>query len=85
METILQLASWGGSTALRIPKNFLQQLNMTEKTTVKIKINNNNELVVMPFVKRMTIQERFSLYSSDFIQEDELDWGGDVGEEIICD
>jgi antitoxin MazE len=85
MEAILQLASWGGSTALRIPKNFLQQLNMTEKTTVKIKINSNNELVVMPYVKRMTIQERFALYPSDFIQEDELDWGEDVGEEIICD
>jgi len=85
METILQLASWGGSTALRIPKFFLQQLNMTEKTTVKVRINSNNELVVIPYVKRMTIQERFALYPSSYVQEDELDWGEDVGEEMICD
>ncbi|MCL2053883.1 MAG: hypothetical protein FWG90_05510 [Oscillospiraceae bacterium] len=85
METILQLASWGGSTALRIPKNFLQQLNMTDKSTVKIKINRNNELVVMPYVKRMTIQERFEMYPANYFQEEELDWGEDIGEEIICD
>ncbi|MCL2019296.1 MAG: hypothetical protein FWG70_05985 [Oscillospiraceae bacterium] len=85
METTLQLASWGGSTALRIPKNFLQQLNMTDKSTVKIKINRNNELVVMPYVKRMTIQERFEMYPGNYFREEELDWGEDVGEEIICD
>jgi antitoxin component of MazEF toxin-antitoxin module len=59
METTLQLASWGGSTALRIPKNFLQQLNMTEKTSVKIKINNNNELVITAVYRHKTLEERF--------------------------
>ena len=85
METILNLASWGGSTALRIPKSFLRQLNMTEKMTVTLKINSNNELVVAPYVKRMSIQERFALYPADYVHEDELDWGEDVGEELLCD
>ena len=85
MEITLQLASWGGSTALRIPKNFLQQLNLTEKSTVTIKINRNNELVVTPYVKPMTIQERFEMYPGNYFGEEELDWGEDVGEEIICD
>ena len=85
METTLQLASWGGSTALRIPKKFLQQLNLTDKSTVKIMINRNNELVVVPYVKRMTIQERFEMYPENYFQEKEVDWGEDVGEEVVCD
>ncbi|MCL2086436.1 MAG: AbrB family transcriptional regulator [Oscillospiraceae bacterium] len=83
METTLQLASWGDSTALRIPKIFLRQLNMTDKSTVKIKINHNNELIVTPYVKRMTIQERFAMYPGDYMREVELDWGEDVGEDFI--
>jgi len=59
METTLQLAAWGGSTALRIPKPFLQQLNITEKSTVKIKLNENNELVVVPVYQHKTLEERF--------------------------
>ena len=85
METTLRLATWGGSTALRIPKNFLKQLNLTDKSTVKIKITRNNELVVIPYERRMTIQERFAMYPTKYQIEDELDWGEDIGEEKICD
>ena len=85
METTLRLAAWGGSTALRIPKNFLKQLNLNDKSTVKLKINRNNELVVVPYVKRMTIQERFAMYPMDYFKEEEVDWGEDIGEEIVCD
>jgi antitoxin component of MazEF toxin-antitoxin module len=83
METTLQLAAWGGSTALRIPKSFLQQLNMNEKSTVKIKINENNELIIAPVYQHITLAERFKDYKGDYKGE-EIDWGADVGGEI-CD
>jgi len=59
METTLQLAAWGGSTALRIPKAFLQQLNVNEKSTVKIKIGDNNDLIITPIYQHKTLEERF--------------------------
>jgi antitoxin component of MazEF toxin-antitoxin module len=73
METTLQLAAWGGSTALRIPKNFLQQLNITEKSTVKIKINADNELIVAPVYPHKTLEERFKNWNgqpSELADED---------------
>jgi len=83
METTLQLAAWGGSTALRIPKSFLQQLNMDEKSTVKLKITENNELIVAPVYRHISLAERFRDYTGDYTGE-EIDWGEDVGGEI-CD
>jgi len=59
MEATLQLAAWGESTALRIPKAFLQQLQIGEKSDVKIKINDNNELVITPIYLHKTLAERF--------------------------
>jgi len=59
METTLQLAAWGGSTALRIPKDFLRQMNIDEKSTVKIRIGNNNDLIVTPVYPHKTLAERF--------------------------
>jgi len=64
METMSQLAAWGGSTALRIPKHFLQQLQITEKSDVKIKINDNNELVITPVYRHRSLEERFKDWDS---------------------
>jgi len=59
METTLQLAAWGGSTALRIPKDFLRQLNVDEKSTVRIRISDNNDLIITPIYTHRTLVERF--------------------------
>jgi len=59
METTLQLATWGGSTALRIPKDFLRQMNLDEKSTVKIRIGDDNNLIVTPVYPHKTLTERF--------------------------
>jgi len=82
METTLQLAAWGGSTALRIPKSFLKQLNLTEKSTVKIKISENNELVIKPVYRHIPLEERFKDWDGKYRGE-EINWGEDAGEEVI--
>jgi antitoxin component of MazEF toxin-antitoxin module len=58
-ETILQLAAWGGSTALRIPKDFLQHLGIGEKSSVLLKISDDNELIVTPVYRHKKLEERF--------------------------
>jgi antitoxin MazE len=65
MQTTLQLATWGGSTALRIPKNFLQQLGIADKSTVIIKTTDNNELVITPVYRHKTLDERFAEWNGD--------------------
>ncbi|MCL2634276.1 MAG: AbrB/MazE/SpoVT family DNA-binding domain-containing protein [Oscillospiraceae bacterium] len=75
METTLQLASWGGSTALRIPKNFLQQMNMTDNSTVKIKISDNNELIISPVYQHKTLEERFKNWDGDYkLTDEDKEW-----------
>jgi len=59
METTSQLAVWGGSAAVRIPKNFLRQLGLGEKSTVLLKISEKNELVITPVYRHKTLEERF--------------------------
>ena len=86
METTLQLAAWGGSTALRIPKQFLKQLNITEKSTVTLKINNNNELVIAPVYCHKTLDERFANWDGKpyTLTAEDKEWLNmeSVGEEI---
>ena len=76
METTLQLAAWGGSTALRIPKQFLKQLNITEKSTVSLKINNNNELIIAPVYRHKTLEERFANWEGEpyTLTAEDNDW-----------
>ena len=87
METILQLSAWGGSTALRIPKTFLQQLQISEKSDVKLKINDNNELVVTPIYRHKTLAERFEGWGGAAYEltDEDNEWLNmeDVGAEVI--
>jgi len=76
METTLQLSAWGGSTALRIPKSFLQQLQIGEKSDVKIKINENNELVITPVYRHKSLEERFRDWTGELyvLTDEDRDW-----------
>jgi antitoxin component of MazEF toxin-antitoxin module len=86
METTLQLAAWGGSTALRIPKSFLQQLNMDEKSTVKLKITENNELIIAPVYRHKTLEELFEGFDGVYeLTDEDREWLNmePVGREIL--
>lgn len=87
METTLQLAAWGGSTALRIPKAFLQQLQIGEKSDVRVKINDNNELVITPIYRHKSIAERFEGWAGMAYEltDDDDEWLNmeDVGAEVV--
>ena len=85
METTIKLAAWGGSTALRIPKNFLQQLGIEDKSTVSLKISDNNELIITPVYRHKTLDERFSGWNGTYeLTHEDREWLDmkAVGEEI---
>ncbi|MCL1866750.1 MAG: AbrB/MazE/SpoVT family DNA-binding domain-containing protein [Oscillospiraceae bacterium] len=75
METTLQLDSRGGSAALRIPPKFLQQMNINEKSTVKIKISGDNELIISPVRQHKTLEERFKDWDGEYeIADEDREW-----------
>ncbi|MCL2086439.1 MAG: AbrB/MazE/SpoVT family DNA-binding domain-containing protein [Oscillospiraceae bacterium] len=84
METTLQLAAWGGSTALRIPKNILQRLNLNEKSTVKVRID-NDEIIIKPVYPHKTLKERFEGWVGNYeLTDEDREWLNlePMGEEV---
>jgi antitoxin MazE len=85
------IVKWGNSRGIRIPKPFLENLNMNDNDTVEITVN-NNEIIIRKQENRKhkTLKERIeSFYGEDFntvvdsnlYEYDELDWGPPVGKE----
>jgi len=79
MFAIIQ--KWGNSQGVRLPKIFLDELNMSEGNEVEI-LKQDNVIIIKPASgKRKTIQELFVDYKDDYKPE-EIDWGEPVGGEI---
>jgi len=75
---------WGNSLGIRFPNDFVNFVGLKEKSIVEIKTN-GEQLIITKLADReprKTIQELFELYPSEYIQEDEIDWGEPVGEEV---
>jgi antitoxin MazE len=82
MKATINLGCWGNSTALRLPKNVMEKLGLDSNSVVSYRITDNKEMIIKPVYKHKTIKERFVNYTGEYRGE-ELDWGEDVGEEII--
>ncbi|MDR0580306.1 MAG: AbrB/MazE/SpoVT family DNA-binding domain-containing protein [Campylobacteraceae bacterium] len=79
--TNIKLATWGNSTALRLPKTLLNQLGIDKNSTVSISITENQELLIKPVYKHKTLKERFEGLNSNY-QSELVNWGEVTGEEI---
>ena len=84
------ITKWGNSKGIRIPKPYLESLDLSENDIVDISINNNTIIIKKVLVGK-TIEQRFEeFYKTDFetaIKENPydfelLDWGKPEGEEI---
>jgi len=79
MTTTIQ--KWGNSQGIRLPKIYLDDLNIKEGNEVEV-LKHDNVIVIMPTAqKRKTIQELFADYNGDYTPE-EIDWGSPVGGEV---
>ncbi|MDR0804619.1 MAG: AbrB family transcriptional regulator [Oscillospiraceae bacterium] len=85
-----QITQWGNSAVIRLPKKLLDTIsvevtNFVEVVGVKDAIIIRKAPVTDTPVKyqHKTIQERFSGYTGGYYLQDDLDWGEDVGDEVL--
>ena len=82
------IVKWGNSQGIRIPKAFLQNLQIAEDDLVDIKLENEKIIIEKSNTKKhKTTKERLmDFYGEDFdknhIQQEEIDWGKPAGKEI---
>jgi antitoxin MazE len=87
METTIQ--KWGNSHAIRIPKVFLDELNLHENEKVEIELNSEG-ISIKKFTPQshVTLQEHLESFFGKPLQqvelnlhENEMEWGASRGEE----
>jgi antitoxin MazE len=82
------VVKWGNSQGIRLPKAFLQSVNIRENDTVDVLLE--NEAIIIKRVdrkKHRTTKERLvDFYGKDAPQKsifhEEIDWGNSIGKEI---
>jgi antitoxin MazE len=75
-----QIAKWGNSLALRIPKSLAADMNVRDGDAVEISVE-GGALVVRPRRKRYSIEELVEGITPDN-RHGEIDWGKPVGKEV---
>lgn len=95
----VQVAKWGNSTAVRLPKAVVKELGLTPGTMVDVSVENGKlslipeavqtvrELNRMPdpVTAEWLLAEAERLGGLANAPEDDWDWGRDMGSEIIYD
>ena len=90
MTTII--ARWGNSRGIRLPKPFLESVNLKENDTVDVQIENNAIIIrKSEQQKHKSVKQRVEgFYKKDFesvltenpYEYEEVDWGHPVGDEV---
>ena len=86
MSTVrtLRVNKWGNSLGIRFPSEFVELIQLEEKSLVEMKID--GDILIISKLKedlpRKTIQELFEMYPADYIKDEEIDWGRPVGGEV---
>jgi antitoxin MazE len=75
-----QIAKWGNSLALRIPRNLAAEVNVQDGDPVEVSVE-NGALIVRPARKRYTIEELVA-DMTPATRREETDWGKRVGKEV---
>ena len=77
----VQIQKWGNSLALRIPKAFAVESNVTGGSTVDVSME-NGKIVVTPISEREYTLEELVDGITDDNRHEEVDWGRPVGNEV---
>jgi antitoxin MazE len=82
------IVKWGNSQGIRIPKVFLQNMEISENDIVEVTLEKDKIVIKRGGVKKhKTTKERITnFYGTDFDKEHqpqkEIDWGNLVGKEV---
>ncbi|MCI8312135.1 MAG: AbrB/MazE/SpoVT family DNA-binding domain-containing protein [Lachnospiraceae bacterium] len=80
MQTTIQ--KWGNSQGIRIPKAFLEALEMMENDLVELsRVDDNIVIRKVKEKKELTLEDIFKDYDGESAAE-EFDWGASVGKEV---
>ncbi len=76
-----QVKTWGNSQGIRIPKEVLQEANVTVDDMLDVTVSNGVIMLAKPF-RHKTLEERAAAYGGTLELDGEFDWGEQVGREI---
>jgi antitoxin MazE len=80
MPTKTQLARWGNSLGVRLPKSVALEAELAEGDTVDVSVD-NGAIVIRPSRPRYTLDELIGRITSRN-RHGENDWGAPVGHEV---
>ena len=98
----VQVAKWGNSTAVRLPKSLVDRMGWTPGMTVDVSVDDGQIGLVrvsadavaepaggrpepFPVTLEWMIEEAKRLGGIENAPRDDVDWGPDVGSEVIYD
>jgi antitoxin MazE len=80
MGTITQVAKWGNSLGLRLPKSVAREAQLDVGDTVDVSVD-NGAIVIRPSRPRYSLDELVRRITPKN-RHDESDWGGPLGDEV---
>jgi antitoxin MazE len=78
----VQITKWGNSLGLRVPKDIARRIGLAEGSTVDIQAI-GNRLIITPATPRYTLAELLNDTTPEDYRHSAVDWGPDVGREIV--
>jgi len=80
----MRVNRWGNSLGIRFPSEFVDSVQLKEKSLVEITTDGNRLIIekIKEKEPRKNIQELFTQYPADYIEDNEYDWGNPVGGEV---
>lgn len=80
IKVATKVQKWGNSLAVRIPSHLADEINITQGSSVELRIE-NHELKIVPAKKKPTLEELMAQITPEN-SHDEMDWGKAEGAEI---
>ena len=77
----VQIQKWGNSLALRIPKSFAVETDITNGSTVNLSVEDGNIVIASTNKPRYTLEELLEGLTEDQLHG-EIDTGSPIGREV---
>ena len=76
-----QIAKWGNSQGVRLPKKVLELADMHMNEEVDVFVE-NGRIILEKMNRHQTLEERAAAYGGKLGPYEEYDWGEAVGREV---
>jgi antitoxin MazE len=77
-----KISKWGNSYGIRFPKEILEKFNLIEGSQIDI-VDNEKTIEIIPKQKKASLSELLAQIPENTESPEIVDWGSDVGKEII--